>query len=538
MNTHVAAQPNPKATSAHPRRTNFLQRKCKPQSPIRNDLSVPPIVHDTIRSPGQPLDSATRAFMEPRFGHDFGDVRVHTDARAVESARAVNALAYTVGQNVVFGESKYVPTSHAGRELLAHELAHTIQQRTGGGASVCTDRSDVFEVSANAAARSIANGSNVSEKLPGCGLQIQRSPDTDPRWKNSVQAARYRGQIMANRIRKHGLLSKEARAKINQELAYFEGDAKETYIREVRPILRATVPIEMPAEYVGKKVPSPTIAWSLVQPDPRQISDEELDKPITEAKRQEEEAKKTGPEYAGAREYGAELTKLQEEYEAETEHTQQETEEAGMRAYYLSTRQSQLESAGAVHAATREQVWHMTPKEIYSQWESGKTDFVAVASSPLHTLKAEQLHQIWLRNWDDKFKHGESTRIRIARREFDADLDKYLDKVAHYHGGERNAMGSEFADAWDEEETARAMFRQSVSVMEYLWTADQLGKNLTLKEINEWALLKDKLDAPIREGDPCRPRIGPNVLDASYRVSRALRTRRQHVEHLQRSSAR
>ncbi len=64
---------------------------------------VPPIVHEVLRSPGQPLDPATRGFMEPRFGHDFSQVRVHTDAKATESARALDALAYTVGQNIVFG---------------------------------------------------------------------------------------------------------------------------------------------------------------------------------------------------------------------------------------------------------------------------------------------------------------------------------------------------------------------------------------------------------------------------------------------------
>src|SRR5262249_16007411 len=77
-------------------------------------LSVPPMMHQVLRSPGQSLDASTRAFMEPRFGHDLSGVRVHTDARAVESARAVNALAYTVGQNVVFGAGQYSPGSEAG----------------------------------------------------------------------------------------------------------------------------------------------------------------------------------------------------------------------------------------------------------------------------------------------------------------------------------------------------------------------------------------------------------------------------------------
>ncbi|MCS6883525.1 MAG: DUF4157 domain-containing protein [Oscillochloridaceae bacterium] len=95
---------------------------------------VPPIVHEVLRSPGQPLDAETRSFMEPRFGHDFSRVRVHTGARAAESARAVNALAYTVGRDVVFGEGQYAPGTGAGRRLLAHELTHVIQQghRTSG----------------------------------------------------------------------------------------------------------------------------------------------------------------------------------------------------------------------------------------------------------------------------------------------------------------------------------------------------------------------------------------------------------------------
>ncbi len=89
--------------------------------------AVPPIVHEVLRSPGRPLDEETRAFMEPRFGHDFSRVRVHTDARAAELARMVNALAYTVGKDVVFGEGQYHPGSNRGRRQMAHELAHVIQ---------------------------------------------------------------------------------------------------------------------------------------------------------------------------------------------------------------------------------------------------------------------------------------------------------------------------------------------------------------------------------------------------------------------------
>lgn len=92
---------------------------------------IPPIVHDVLRSPGQPLDPATRAFMEPRFGHDFSHVRTHTDAKAAESTRAVNALAYTVGRDIVFQPEYYKPGSTEGKRLLAHELTHVLQQNQG-----------------------------------------------------------------------------------------------------------------------------------------------------------------------------------------------------------------------------------------------------------------------------------------------------------------------------------------------------------------------------------------------------------------------
>jgi hypothetical protein len=90
--------------------------------------SVLPIVEDVLRSPGQPLDAATRAFFEPRFGHDFSRVRVHADDRAAASARAVNAVAYTVGRNIPFDAGRYDPTTRQGQRLLAHELTHVAQQ--------------------------------------------------------------------------------------------------------------------------------------------------------------------------------------------------------------------------------------------------------------------------------------------------------------------------------------------------------------------------------------------------------------------------
>jgi len=90
--------------------------------------TIPPIVHSVLKSPGQPLALDTRNFMESRFGQDFSQVRVHTGAQASESAQAVNALAYTVGPNIVFGSGHYAPETRAGKLLLAHELTHVVQQ--------------------------------------------------------------------------------------------------------------------------------------------------------------------------------------------------------------------------------------------------------------------------------------------------------------------------------------------------------------------------------------------------------------------------
>jgi hypothetical protein len=89
--------------------------------------AVPGIVHQVLASEGRPLDPVTRAFFEPRLGYDLSPVRVHAGAAAARSAAAVNALAYTVGHRIVLG------SGGADRHLLAHELAHVVQQ-TGGGA--------------------------------------------------------------------------------------------------------------------------------------------------------------------------------------------------------------------------------------------------------------------------------------------------------------------------------------------------------------------------------------------------------------------
>jgi hypothetical protein len=124
-----------------------------------------PVLDVLSRGGGQPLEEPVRADMERRLGHDFGDVRVHTDGAASESAKSVNAHAYTVGSNVVFQRDKYDPGSSDGQTMLAHELTHVVQQRSGpvdgtpavGGVRV-SDPSDRFEREAAATADRVMSG--------------------------------------------------------------------------------------------------------------------------------------------------------------------------------------------------------------------------------------------------------------------------------------------------------------------------------------------------------------------------------------------
>jgi hypothetical protein len=122
----------------------------------RTPREAPPIVHETLRSPGHMLDPETQAFFEARFGQGLSRVRVHTDTRASESARAVNALAYTVGRDIVFAPGRFAPGANEGRRLLAHELAHVVQQHdVAGNPEGVSNPSDALEQDADRIANQV-----------------------------------------------------------------------------------------------------------------------------------------------------------------------------------------------------------------------------------------------------------------------------------------------------------------------------------------------------------------------------------------------
>src|SRR6478609_7628491 len=141
-------------------------------------------VHDVISSGGRPLEPDLRTDMEARMGHDFSDVRVHDDSSAAASASAVNAHAYTVGSNIVFQRDKYDPSSTEGKTMLAHELTHVVQQRSGpvdgtpasGGIKV-SDPSDRFEREASANAERVMSGPAPAMTPSASGPAVQRCGD-------------------------------------------------------------------------------------------------------------------------------------------------------------------------------------------------------------------------------------------------------------------------------------------------------------------------------------------------------------------------
>jgi hypothetical protein len=167
-------QKAPAVPSFTPAPRGVVQRKSQnAERKSERYSAVPPNVHEVLRSPGQPLAPDILAFFEPRFGHDFGDVRVHTNARAGDSAKAVNALAYTAGPNIVLPADSYRPASPDGRKLLAHELTHVVQQSLPPGGGQASEQAAETEANRNAIMSERNNPLAVTNAARGGAIQRQ-----------------------------------------------------------------------------------------------------------------------------------------------------------------------------------------------------------------------------------------------------------------------------------------------------------------------------------------------------------------------------
>jgi hypothetical protein len=185
---------SPQSFTAVRQRRGNLSAPSSVNYPHSSVGGVPPIVSEVLRSPGQPLDAETRAIVEPRLGHDFSQVRVHADSRAAVAASVIGARAFTSNRDIVFGAGEYGPRGEAGRRLLAHELAHVVQQSSGaalrpGIGPVDDDWERHADLAANKIALSPPPVGSDPEELRGIGgprpsaahrgMTIQRAPD----WK-------------------------------------------------------------------------------------------------------------------------------------------------------------------------------------------------------------------------------------------------------------------------------------------------------------------------------------------------------------------
>jgi hypothetical protein len=175
---------------------------------VSQGTSVPGVVHEVLSASGQPLDASTRAMMEPRFGHDFSRVRVHTGQRAADSARQVNAIAYTVGHHIVFNSGQYAPGTATGSRLLAHELSHVVQQRgadASPGQLAIGAPDDAYEQEAHHIADRVTLGQTVRvEKALANSLQRDLAtppPAVAPAAQPDLTEDQIRAAIAFNRAR-------------------------------------------------------------------------------------------------------------------------------------------------------------------------------------------------------------------------------------------------------------------------------------------------------------------------------------------------
>ena len=157
------------------------QLQMKPASTASSEqVTASHSAHHLPNSPGEPLDASTRGFMEPRFGHDFSQVRVHTDARAADSANAIGARAYTAGYDVFFAAGQFSPVSAEGKKLLAHELSHVLQQSKGATGLQREPERDDDEEPAVKRPQPVRSSLLSDDPNVGGGRKLMTDKDLDP----------------------------------------------------------------------------------------------------------------------------------------------------------------------------------------------------------------------------------------------------------------------------------------------------------------------------------------------------------------------
>ena len=256
MSEHATQQSQPESKAgASPAPSLLLQRKCdcgnhtadggecaackKDKDPLQRKAAgpapfgIPSAAREVAASPGHPLDNGTRDRMERQFDHDFSGVRVHHDSKAAASADAVRASAYTIGSHVVFGAGRYAPSTPSGQALIAHELAHTIQQQSGSGGD-----HGAAEREADQAGQAIQTGAPARVSGEAAADPIQRQPvDKDKKPDKKLDDLEQRTRNLKERSRQ----TRDKVRKIGSDVGVIPDKDSEAS-DEMRRIVRAKFP--------------------------------------------------------------------------------------------------------------------------------------------------------------------------------------------------------------------------------------------------------------------------------------------------------
>jgi hypothetical protein len=246
---------------------------------------VPPIVNEVLRSPGQPLDAKKRAFFEQRFRHDFSQVRIHSDMKAAESAKAVKAQAYTVGRDIVFGDKGRTLYNSDEQQLLAHELAHVVQQRRYNGviSSPVTQDLALERDAEHAATLAHANG-----HIPVAyqsGICLARAKDSKKPEQYSDEALVFEYERIRNWLNLHPSAGPEHESSEHKAMQYYLEQLQEIALKRIGKDIFQKTFTELPLERKLSPLPSehPTIG---VDPHPNQPDYDYIYEKEMEARRQ------------------------------------------------------------------------------------------------------------------------------------------------------------------------------------------------------------------------------------------------------------
>jgi hypothetical protein len=496
------------------------------------DARAPPIVDDVLASPGHPLDAESRALAEPLFGHDFSHVRVHAGGRAAESARAVHASAYTVGRHVVFGAGESPAHLASSRGLLLHELAHTVQQQ-----HAVSDRAplrvsqpgDPDERQADAAVRAVLSGAPIPTLGPS-SAHVARQPKTKESATAKGEAA---VDTMAGaEVSQIIVWLSQKRVAFQTSRGWVFGDIDTDLTEgsyELTPDIRKRKwVISKPAVKAGLRFfvdLEGAIPWTLAYPAtlPLTVTSgspkiEGGDIPDTYGLGYNTIYKNAGPASKAAVLALASLEtpsmfvdieaykKLEgpvrksilalEPHAAGTgcagwfdvlrandpdfkPNLTPEQIRAGEAAYYESMREARL---GKKVEGAKADVPTLDRGKVEDKWKDNKYGLVATAQAPNHGIKAEALHQIWVKYWADKVAVADKTLSAIIETEQRDHVD-LSDTDTYRKAKQVNDLGL-------------YLLADSVGAVEICRAADAMGKSLTLDELTQLVIS----DAKFMEG--------------------------------------